>query len=240
MKKPVLLLSLLMLVAGTTLMARSPDRILRKHFKVMGQQKLAQVNSMKTTGKMTSQGMEFSYAQFMERPSNYRVEGAHEQLTFLQVYNGQEGWNLSTFYDGSKDLQPFSEEERQSIGYTADLDGLLWDWKTKVYAISMVGKEKVENIYCYSIQLTTKQGDSFTYHIACDSFLLYCISQETQVNGKSSTTKILFSDYRKQDGINLAYQIETKIDDEVASVILVDKYEINPEFNQSLFSKPVN
>ena len=76
---------------------------------------------------MIQNGMEIDFIQMGKRPDKVRVEGTFQALTFIQTYNGKEGWNLNPF-TGATDPQPMSEDEIKSMKYQADMDGMLWNW----------------------------------------------------------------------------------------------------------------
>lgn len=127
MKTITAFFAFLLLVSGTLIQSQTVDDILKEHFSAIGQDKLIKVNTQKLTGKMIQSGMEIPFIQMGKRSDKVRVEGTFQALTFIQTYNGKEGWNLNPF-TGATDPQPMSEDEIKSMKYQADMDGMLWNW----------------------------------------------------------------------------------------------------------------
>ena len=59
---------------------------------------------------MIQGGIEIPFIQMAKRPDKVRVEGTFQALTFIQTYNGKEGWSLNPFA-GVTDPQPMTEDE---------------------------------------------------------------------------------------------------------------------------------
>lgn len=238
MKKIFVLFSAMMLVSGTYLSAQSLDDVLKSHYSAIGQEKLLKVNSMRITGKLVQAGMEIPFIQMSKRPECMRVEGTFQGLTFVQSFNGKEGWNLNPF-SGVTEPQPFNEDELKSMRYSADIDGMLWNWKDKGYTVTLEGKEDMEGTSCYKVRLATKDEDVFTYFLDADSYMLIRTNTKVKVQGNESESDTYNSNYMQVEGLAIPGKVDTKINGQVVMTIVTDKVEINPELNQALFEKPV-
>ena len=97
MKNISKILSVLLLVSGNLVHAQSLDDILKDHYAAIGQDKMIKINTQKITGKMLQGGVEIPFIQMAKRPDKVRVEGTFQELTFVQTYNGKEGWSLNPF-----------------------------------------------------------------------------------------------------------------------------------------------
>ncbi|MFA5816067.1 MAG: hypothetical protein WC865_10645 [Bacteroidales bacterium] len=237
MKKLAILFSVLMLVSGTFLSAQSLDDVLKEHFSAIGQDKLLKVNSIKTTGKMVTQGMEIPFIQMSKRPDCFRVEGTFQGLSFIQTYNGKEGWSLNPFA-GVTEPQPFTEDELKSMKYSADIDGMLWNWKDKGYTATLEGKEDMEGTSCFKVKLVTKDGDAFTYYLDGDSYMMIRSNTKVKVQGNETETDTYYSNYMQVEGIAIPGKVDTKMNGQVVMTIVTDKVEINPDLDKALFEKP--
>jgi len=238
MKKIVVLFSALMLVSSTFLSAQSIDDILQEHFKAIGQEKLLKVNTIKTTGKLVQSGMEIPFIQMSKRPDFFRLEGTFQGLSFIQTYNGKEGWNLNPFA-GATEPQPFSEDELKSMKYSADIDGMLWNWKDKGYTVTLEGKEDMEGTSCFKVKLATKDGDAFTYYLDSDSYMMIRTNTKVKVQGNDTESDTYYSNYTQVEGLAMPGKIDTKMNGQVVMTIVTDKVEINLDLDKSLFEKPI-
>jgi hypothetical protein len=165
------------------------------------------------------------------------MEGTFQELTFVQTYNGKEGWSLNPFA-GVTEAQPMPEDALKSLKYQADMDGMLWNWKEKGYTVTYEGKEDMEGTSCYKIKEVTKEGDSFTYYIDSDSYILLRTNSKVQVMGNEANSDSYYSNYKQVDGIAIPGKIESKINDQLAGTIVIDKVEFNTELPDDLFDKP--
>ena len=237
MKNISKLLSVLFLLSANLVQSQSLDDILKEHFSAMGQDNLSKVNTQRLTGKMIQGGIEIPFIQMGKRPDKVHVEGTFQALTFVQTYNGKEGWSLNPF-TGATDPQPMSEDELKSMKYQSDMDGMLWNWNEKGYSVTYDGKEDMEGTSCYKIKLVTKEGDSFTYYIDSDSYIMIRSNSKIKVMGNESNSDQYYSNYMQVEGISVPGKIESKVNGQLAGTIVVDKVELNTELADSLFDKP--
>ncbi len=237
MKKITVLLTAIFMASMSMLSAQNLDEVLKQHFEAIGQEKLMKVNSFKTIGKLVQSGVEIPFMQMSKRPDFMRVEGTFQGLTFVQTYNGKEGWNVNPFA-GVNEPQPMGEDELKSMKYSADMDGMLWNWKDKGYTVTLEGKEDMEGTSCFKIKQVTKEGDVFTYYIDSDSFMLLRNNTKVKVQGNEAETDTYFSNYMQAEGIAMPGKVDTKMNGQLIMTIVTDKVELNPELDKSLFEKP--
>jgi len=237
MKKSAAFLTVLFLVLGNSLSAQSLDDILKEYFAAIGQDSLLKTNTQKLTGKMIQTGVEIPFIQMAKRPGKVRVEGTFQDLTFIQTFNGTEGWSLNPFM-GVTDPQPMSEDDIKGMRYQADMDGMLWNWKDKGYTVTLEGKEDMEGTSCYKIKLETKEGDTFTYYIDSDSYTMLRTNTKMKVMGNEMESDTYYSNYTMTGGIAVPGKIETKVKDQLVMTLVVDKVELNPDLDDALFEKP--
>lgn len=238
MKKITTLLSVLLLGTGITLTAQSLDDVLKDHFSATGQDNLLKTNSQKVTGKMVQSGLEIPFVQMTKRPGKVRVEATLQNLTLIQTFNGTEGWTINPFA-GVTDPQPMSEDEVKSMKYNSDMDGMLWNWKEKGYTVTLEGEEDMEGTPCSVIKIVTGTGDTFTYYIDSDASIMLRSNTKMMMMGNESESDTYFSNYMMVDGIAVPGKIETKMQGQVVMTLIVDKVEMNIDFDDSLFEKPV-
>jgi outer membrane lipoprotein-sorting protein len=239
MKKFTTFFTVLFLIAGNSIMSQSLDDILKEHFSAIGQDNILKVNTQKLTGKMLQGGIEIPFTQMAKRPEKIRIEGTFQGLTFIQTFNGMEGWMLNPF-TGVTDPQPMSEDDLKGMRYQADMDGMLWNWKEKGYTVAFDGKEDMEGTSCFKIKLDTKEGDSFTYYIDADSYLMLRTNSKMKVMENETESDTYYSNYTMVEGMAVPGKIETKMKEQLVATLIIDKVELNTELDDALFEKPVN
>ena len=237
MKKAALLLTVVILALSIPGQAQSLDDIIKNHFAAIGQDNLLKVNSQKLTGKMVQGGIEIPFIQMAKRPDKVRVEGTFQGLTFIQTFDGKEGWSLNPFA-GVTDPQPMTEDDLKGMHYQADMDGMLWNWKEKGYTVTFDGKEDMEGTSCYKIKLVTNLEDTFTYYIDSDSYLMLRSNSKMKMMGNEVESDTYFSNYSMTEGMAVPGKIETKVNGQTMGSLVVEKVELNPELSDALFGKP--
>jgi outer membrane lipoprotein-sorting protein len=237
MKNTLKILSVLILISANPIQSQSLDDVLKQHFSAIGQDKLLKVNTQKATGKIIQNGVEIPFTQLAKRPDKVRVEGTFQALTFVQTYNGKEGWSVNPFA-GATDPQPMSEDALKSMKYQSDIDGMLWNWKEKGYTVTLDGKEDMEGTSCYKIKLTTKDDDSFVFYIDSDSYIMIRSNTKIKVMGNESESDTYYSNYIQVEGLAIPGKIETKMNGQLTGTIVIDKVELNIDLADSLFEKP--
>ena len=238
MKKSSTFFTVLFLIAGNSIMSQSLDDILKEHFSAIGQDNLLKVNTQKITGKMIQGGIEIPFIQMSKRPGKIRAEGTFQGLTFIQTFNGIEGWMLNPF-TGVTDPQPMSEEDLKEMHYQADMDGMLWNWNEKGYTVTFDGKDEMEGTSCLKVKLDTKEGDSFTYYIDADSYLMLRSNSKMKRLGNEIESDTYYSNYTMVEGIAVPGKIETKMKDQLMGTLVIEKVELNSDLDDTLFEKPV-
>jgi len=238
MKKMSALLSAIFLLSIMPVQSQSVDEILKEHFAAIGQEKLIKTNTQKLTGKMLQSGIEIPIIQMAKRPNKVRMEGTFQSLTFVQTYNGKEGWSVNPFA-GIAEPQPMTADELKSMGYQADMDGMLWNWKEKGFTVTYEGKEDMEGTSCFKIKLVTKEGDSFVYYLDSDSYIMIKSTTKVKVMGNETEADTYYSNYMQVEGLAVPGKIESKMNGQVMMTMVIEKVEINTDLNDSLFEKPV-
>jgi len=238
MKKKVAFILASLILMGNLVQSQTLEEVLKKYFSATGQEKLLTVNSMKASGKIVQGGIEIPFLQMNKRPDLVRVESTFQGLTFIQTYNGKEGWNLNPFA-GSTVPQPFTDDQMKSMRYQADMDGMLWNWKEKGYTVTLEGNEDMEGTSCFKVKLTTKDGDSFIYYLDSDSYIMLRTNSKIKVQGNDSESNSYFSNYMQVEGMAIPGKVDIKVDGQTVSTIITDKVEINMQLDSTLFEKPV-
>jgi hypothetical protein len=237
MRRITVLLSVLLLASASMLQAQTLEEILKEYFTATGQDSILKVQTEKYIGKMIQGGIEIPIIQMAKRPGKMRVQGTFQDLTFVQTYDGKEGWNLNPFA-GSTEPQPMSEDELKAMKYQSDIDGLLWNPKDKGYTITYEGKDDMEGTPCYKIKVETGEGDSFTYYIDADSYIVLKTNSKIKIMGNETQGDSYYSNYKRVHGITVPGKIENKVNDQDAGTVIIDSVFINVQLPDSLFGKP--
>jgi hypothetical protein len=187
----------------------------------------------------------------LERPRRMRLEIQFHGQTALQVYDGANGWKVRPFLN-RMEVENFTEDELRKAALQSDLDGPLVDYEAKGSKVELEGTEKVEDKDAYRLKVTMKDGHAVHVWIDAKTFLEAKIEgTPRRLDGVEHPVEIYYREYRAVDGLQVPFLLETRVlpvanqPKGVRSAnfppekIVIDKVQINPRFDASLFTKPV-
>jgi outer membrane lipoprotein-sorting protein len=237
MKKHTLSLAVVIFLSTAFASAQNLDEVLENYFEVLGQETILASNSSMSTGKMLQSGLEIPFIQYASAPNNFRIEATFQEMTLIQTFNGKEGWSLNPFA-GMTDPQEMSEDELKSTKNQADYEGLLWNWKEKGYKVSLEDNEEVEGVDCYTIKVISEDEDVYTYFIDSESYVTIKMNAKVTMQGQVTESDTFMSNYQEGDGFIYPAKVETKMNGQVISTIVIDKTVLNVELKDGMFDKP--
>jgi hypothetical protein len=200
----------------------------------------------KTPGTPTPQPVKNPNAQVqlpfvmeMKRGRQTRLEIVFNGQTAVQVYDGTHGWKRRPFLNRT-DAEPYTMDELKTAADAADLDGLLIDYAAKGTKIDVEGVEQIEGKQAYKLKLTLKDNHVMHDWVDAQSFLEVKIEgTPRRLDGKLHTAAVFLRDYRKIDGLQIPFLIETNVQGvQRTEKIQIDKIVVNPRLDDSRFAKP--
>jgi hypothetical protein len=120
----------------------------------------------------------------------------------------------------------------------ADFEGTLYNWKEKGHKVELLGKEDLEGTPVYKLKITLADGNIETYFIDAENFVTIKVSNISKIQGNETESESYTSNYKDVNGALMPFSIENKVKGQTVSTVVIDKYEINRELNDSLFVKP--
>jgi hypothetical protein len=220
------------------------QEILKKHFEAVGQDKLSKVTTIKMTGKMQMQGMEFPFTVYVKRPDKVRIEASIQGSTMVQAYNGKVGYLIAP-WTGSNDPQDVNEDQLKDFKDQADIDGKLFDYAKKGSTLELIGNEDMEGTKVYKLKLTEKaekegvEPDITYYFIDADNFVVLKVTSKRNMGGNVMEVDSYTSNYKQVDGIAMPYSSESKVQGNSVNQMTVDNITLNEDIADDLFEKPV-
>ncbi len=244
MKKVTLILMVLFLaVSFTNLFALTVDEIIEKNIEAKGgKERLEAVKATKATGKLFAMGgMEAPFVMYHKRPNNYRFEATIQGMSMVQAYDGETAWNIMP-WTGSTEPQKASDMQAQTVKQQADMDGLLLNYKDKGYKIELIGKEDMEGTEVYHLRLSNLgmlEGMTIDMYLDAEYFLEIKQTMKGKYEGQDFDVTTVMGDYKEVDSMMMAHSIDVQMGGQTVSTLSMDKIEINPEINDSIFKMPV-
>jgi hypothetical protein len=210
-------------------------------------------------GKMTAiptdsrpkEEVQLPFTLEMQRPHKERIELLFNGKTALQVYDGENGWKLRPYLN-RMEIEPFSDDELKVSAIQSEVDGYLVDHASKGTEVELEGMENVENRDTYRLKLTLKSGQKLHLWIDAQTWLDTKIEGVTRrLDSVQHPVEVYYRDYRQVSGLQIPFVLETKVLAVTSSGtasknppvqlerIVIDRVEVNPKLNASLFTKPV-
>ncbi len=216
----------------------SLEEILETHFEVVGQENLAEVNAIKQTGTVMTQGLSIPMTMMIKRPNMMRINaniGGAEAV--FMAYDGTNGWAVQP-WTGSIDPIDLPEDQLRDAMQQSDIDGPLFNYQEKGHTVELEGVEEVEGTETYKLKVTLKGGNVLYYYIDTEAYVPIKMTSKTMVQGQEFEQEQFFSNYKMVEGFAVAHSIETKVMGNTAMQITVNEIVVNPEIEDAYFKKP--
>jgi hypothetical protein len=207
-----------------------------------GLQAWRNVKTLSMSGKMEAggkQNVQLPFLLELERSRKTRLELQFNGQTAVQVYDGTNGWKLRPFLNRN-DVEPFTPEELKAASTQADIDGPLVDYSAKGTKVQLEKVEPVEGHDAFNLKLTLKNGVQQHIWVDAQTFLEVKIEgTPRRLDGKMHPVSTYYRDFRTVNGLMIPYLNETVVDGvKRTEKIQIEKVVVNPNLDQSRFSKP--
>lgn len=236
MKKLVIATLVIFIITSMNFVqAQSLDDVLKKHFKAVGQDKLVSAKSYYMKASLNQMGMELPMTMIMKRPNKFRVEMEMQGQKMIQAYDGEKGWMIAPWI--SPDPQVLEGDQLKQLMEQADFEGELYNYKQKGNIVDYVGKVNADGVEAYKIKLTAKDGSVKNYFIDAGTNYIVKVKATISAGGKEVNVTQKLSEYKDFNGIKMATKMisATPMGD---VGIIVEEFEINKNFDNSIFVQP--
>ncbi len=235
--KKIFMIALISIFSINLTFAQTAESILKEHYEVMGSKKMASMKTMTMSGKMMQMNFEIPVKMYVENNKNFRLEGTMQGMTFVQVCSPEKGWKIAP-WTGSTDPDDMSEEELKSSVDQLDIAGSLYDYKSKGHTVTYEGKVDMEGTSCYKLKLDKKSGESETYYLDADAYVIIKQESTKVIKGTKITSESILGNYKEVDGVVMAFQIENRMNGNSAGKIVIENISFDQKLDKELFVKP--
>jgi outer membrane lipoprotein-sorting protein len=235
------ILTLALFAAGIQLStAQTADEVINKHFEAMGgKDKIANIKTLKMVCSVEiAPGMKAPITMYFVNNQSMRVEVEVQGMKILSAVDGDSGWSINPM-SGKKDAERMNADEIKESKDQMDLSGALFNYKEKGHSVELLGKEDMEGTEVYKLKILKKSGDIQYDYMDAETYLLLKETTTHKFKDKETSGDVIFSDYRKVDGIMFAYSMENRETGAAQGQALkVESVEINPAIDKSMFKMP--
>ena len=164
MKKIIItIISLAIFTVGSTY-AQDLQSILDKHFKAIGQEKVLNMQTQESTGKILQMGMEIPFKSITKRPGKAYMEMDLQGTKVVTAFDGVKGWAIQP-WTGSREPVDLPQTDLRPLEEMSDMDGAIWNYKEKGHQLELIGTEDLDGTQVYAIKMTRKNGEIFHYFL---------------------------------------------------------------------------
>lgn len=230
------------ILISINLPAQTVEQIIDKHIEALGGiENMKAVKTVKVTGFAKVMGLDIPYTTCNLAPNKTYFEMSVQGMSLKQAYDGKTAWMINPMM-GSKSPEIVEGDEAKSIIDRANIFGKLTTYKEDGAKIELLGKENVKDEEAFKILYTGADGKKVTYFISAIDGLVKKVQKKVVANDNEMDSETYFSDYKKTGDVMMAYSMNTKVKDSPmgSQLVIVEKIEINPEIDESIFSMPKN
>lgn len=226
--------------------AQTSDQILDKYFEAVGgKDAWSKITSIKSTGKVKAQGMEFPMVMLQKNMKN-KMEMTFQGMSIVQpAFDGTTGWQTNFMTMKAEKME--SEENEIAKQSAGDFPDALLNYNAKGYTFELLGSEMVDGTDCHKLKLTKKplmidgksEENADIYFFDKESNVPIKISSVIKTGPmKGKMTDALMSDYQEVGGIMIPFTLNQMFDGQLQAAISMEKIELNVPIDDKLFSFP--
>jgi len=143
-----------------------------------------------------------------------------------QAYDGETAWIINPFM-GSDNAVEITGPEGDGLRESADMDGLLWNYKEKGHQLELEGSGEEDGKSVFILKLTKKTGNTDYYYIDQESYLVHKQKSKSFLNGVEVEVETFLNDYRDVEGCMMPFQTTQRADGQEIMNLKLEKVELN-------------
>jgi hypothetical protein len=211
------------------------DQIVNKYVDAIGgKDAIGKVKTISTDATMQVMGNDAPSKTVVVDGVGVKSESEFNGMKIISVYTDKGGWTVNPMA-GATDPTPMPEEQYNSGKGGIYVGGLLYDYAAKGGTIALVSQDDKS----YTIKLTSKEKQEYTYVIDAKTFLVSSMATTAEMQGQPVTLTTSYSDYRKTDaGFLLPYAIGLDFGGQFQLSLTVNKVELNKTIDPAIFAMP--
>lgn len=207
-----------------------------------GAEPWASVTSMRLSGEMDiGQDLVVPYTLEQKRPGKMCLEFEFDDQLSTQCTDGERGWKVAPFM-GRDAPELMSEAEFRETADSADLYGLLYDYKERGIDIDLAGRETIGERDTYKLQITLPRGGVRWLYLDAETGLDVKLEAMRTVAGKELRVDTFYYDWQPtDDGLMISRRQETSTEgDKISHFLTVDSVTVNPALEDGRFAPPAS
>lgn len=221
-----------------SLQAQTADEIVSKHIEAIGgKTAIAGVKSVYMESSFEVMGNTAPSTTYIVTGKGYRNDVDFNGTKIIQCVNDKGGWGVNPMA-GQSTPTAMPAEQVKAGQAQLQVGGPLFDYATKGYKITLIGKDTAGGTVQYKIKLSGIEGADYTYYIDGKTYYITKALNKTSIGGADQEVEIDFSNYKKLDnGYVMAFG-QAIVLPQMTINITHNKIELNKPVDLTLFDMP--
>lgn len=199
------------------------------------------VSSLRLTGDMDlGRGMVVPYALEQKRPGMMCLEFTFDDARAVQCAAGETGWRIAP-YLGRPAPEPMTDSELRETADSADLYGLLFDYRARGHKIDLLGHSTVDGRDTVELQVTLPRGAVRWVYLDAETALEVKVESLRMLGGRERRVTTRYLDWRDSSGLLIAHRQETQTEgDDESHFVTIERVSVNPPLDDARFQMPAD
>lgn len=199
------------------------------------------VSSLRLVGRMDlGQGMVVPYELEQKRPGKMCLEYDFNGAAAVQCTDGSTGWKIVPFLSRLAP-EPMTDAELRETADSADLYGLLFDYRARGHAIEILGHETIDGRDTVKLEVTLPRGGVRVVYLDAETALEVKVDAVRTLRGRERRVTTRYLDWQDSGGLLIARRQETLTEgDSESHFVTVESVNINPPLDDARFAPPAS
>jgi hypothetical protein len=199
------------------------------------------VSSLRLSGQMDlGQGLAVPYELEQKRPGKMCLQFVFDDATARQCADGATGWKIAP-YLGRTQPEPMTEAELRETADSADLYGLLFDYRARGHRVELLDHETLDGRETIKLEVTLPRGGVRVVYLDAETALEVQVEARRTLGGRERRVTTRYLEWQEQDGLLIARRQETRTEGDTEwHFVTVERVGVNPPLDDAQFAMPAS
>lgn len=227
------------IIFSLSLFPQNVDDLIAKHIEARGGAKNWEaVQSLKFTGRYTGFSQENEYMAIHARPNLYYADYHLGKYRVIEGYDGKTAWEINPWSDLNFPHKCYGLEKHAFV-LNSEMETPFFNYKEKGYKVALSGKEKLDGIDVFKLELTKDNGRTETWYLDANTYLEYKRISDWHDFGMPFPRETYYDEFTTVKGLNIPFYIESEFGPR-HRIIEIHKAEVNIEPDKRMFTMPLS
>ena len=172
---------------------------------------------------------------YHKEPNMFRQDIEIMGMLITNAFDGEVGWMVNPQTGASEELPEERQDESKRGALSYGSAALLYPEKHGI-TYKLIGEETVDDVKCVAVEQTFSDGHAVTMYIDASTYLVHKTKQmATGQMGNEVETEVMFSEYKKVDGLPSPHLVTIMQDGEEFAIMSVSEIKYNSGLEDSHF-----